>query len=211
MEQWLRGLIDSAVGGLRGLIDAVWERITWVYNVFVTLGYALRDAWNVALQRIRHFKRSIDNFALQIALTLYWIAWIRIPQEIGRLATDFTHWASQQIQAARNFARSIVDELTRWVVARLNDVRSFIDSVTRWVVTKFAEVTAAIKSIGTLVYQFLTDPSRLAEWILGALLAALWRHVDRNLDRIMLYMRERAIHHTMYFAARIESLLERLI
>ncbi len=211
MEKWIRDIVDSATRGLRGLIDATWERLTWVYRVIVEVFLDVRRAWNDVLARVRHYTKAVTRLASETFTTLWWLAWVRIPQVAAGVITDVLRWTSDRLNNLDSLIRTLVGNTIRWATDRLNELRAFGESVYRWAVRQINTITDTINRIAVLVYLLLTDPAHMAEWLRDAMISSLLRYVDNNFDRIFTYVRERSIHYTLRFAGQLEAILERLI
>jgi phage-related protein len=211
VDKWIRDLINTATGSLRALIDSVWQRVAWVYNVFVSVFVGIRDAWNDARGRISHYLNKAKRFMHETVLTLHWIAWIHLPQRIASVANDIVHWAATQIQRVVDYAYGLATNIIRWVTDRLNEAQDFVNRLVRWISNAVNEIHDAIARMAILVYMLLTDPKRMAAWVIDALMEEFLRYMDRNFDRLYNIVRERAIHYTLRFADRLESILERMI
>ena len=211
MDKWIRDLINTVTSGLTALINAVVDRIAWVYNVFIALGIKVRSAFDGALNGLRSKLAALSNLAREAYVTLHWLVFIRIPQVVGNAVTIATNWLMQQLISARDWLKSFIDSVSTWFAHQINRIDDFISQVINWAATKFNSIIANVTWLLTTVASLLTDPRRLASWVIDALTAEFLRWLDRNADRLVLILRERSVVFTMQIARRVEDMIARLL
>lgn len=211
MDKWIRDVINSVTSGLTALINAVADRISWVYNVFITLSIKVRTAFDSALNGIRTKLTSLINLAREVYVTLHWIVFIRIPQVVGNAVNTATNWLVQQLVSTRDWLISFINSVSDWVSRQINRIDDFISQVIAWATTKFNAIIADVKWLLTTVVSRLTDPRRLATWAIDAIMAEFLRWVDRNADRLVLILRERSVMYVMQLVRRVEDMIVRLL
>lgn len=211
MERWIRDLITAATSGLVSAVSAVADRIAWVYNVFITLGIRVRGAFDGALNGIRYKLTALLSVTREVYTTLYWIAVIRIPQAIAYSVNAAITYLAQLVINVRDALRAAINSLLMWTLQQVQRIDAFVSGILRWAETTFNTIIAKVVWLVTTVTNLLTDPRRLAAWLIDALAAEALRWVDRNADRIVLALRERSIGFTMQLARRIEDIIVRLL
>lgn len=211
MDKWIRDLINSVTAGLTALINAVVDRIAWVYNVFIGLGIKVRSAFDGALNGLRTKLTALASLAREVYTTLHWLVFIRIPAVVSHAVTSATNWLVTQLISVRDFLRTLIDNLTAWILQQVRRIDDFFTQVINWAATKFNDLIAKVTWLLSTVVNLLTDPRRLAAWVIDAIVAEFLRWVDRNADRLVIILRERSVAYTIQAAQRIESMIARLL
>lgn len=211
MERWIRDLINSAIYGLSTVINAVVERITWVYNVFITFGIRVRTAFDRAITGIRTKLFALTDMARQAYTTMHWLIFIRIPQVVGSAVHAATTYVLQQLHNVQLFLRGLIDGAIDWAWRQIQRIDAFIDQVINWAATKINALTDTLSRVASIVGALLTDPRRLAVWAIDAIMGEFLRWVDRNADRVFRLVAQRSVEYALRFAGRIEDMIARLL
>lgn len=211
MDRWIRDLINAAISGLTGLINGVVDRLAWVYNVIITFFIKVRTGFDGALNGLRSKLVALHGLAGEIYTTLRWIVITRIPQIVGNAVTNAVNYVIAQINNVGQFLRGLIDGLSDWAWRQIQRIDAFVDQVIRWVTGKLNAITDTLDRVVDIVMNLLTDPKRLAAWVIDAVTDEFLRWLNRNADRIFLVVRQRSVHYTMMFADRIEDMIARLL
>lgn len=211
MEQWIRNLISAATSGIVAAVSAVADRIAWVYTVFITLGIKVRAAFDGALNGIRTKLTALLGMAREVYVTLHWIVFIRIPQVLAYAIDVATNYLAQLVISVRDALRAAINNLLFWAVTQVQRIDEFVSQVIHWATTNFNTIVSKVTWLVTTVTNLLTDPKRLATWLIEALAMEALRWVDRNAERVALALRERSVRFTMQAARRIEEIIVRLM
>lgn len=211
MDRWIRDLINSMASGLTALVNAVAERISWVYNVFIALLIKVRTAFDRTVGKIQSGIVALSSLASEAYTTLRWLINIRIPQVVNGAVSTVTNWIVAQLNSAISFLRGLIDGVRTWVQQQIQRIDHFIDDIIRWISTRINEVVSILTWVYGTVVNLLTDPRRMATWVIDSIIGEFWRWLDRNADRVFLLIQQRSIHYTMRAADRIENLISRLL
>jgi ABC-type proline/glycine betaine transport system permease subunit len=211
MERWIRDLINAATSGIVAAVSAVADRIAWVYTVFITLGIKVRTAFDGALNGIRTKLTALLSVTREVYVTLHWLVFIRIPQVIAYAVNTATHYLTEFVVATRDALRHAINNLLLWAVQQVQRIDNFISQIIHWATTTFNDLIAKVVWLLVTVTTLLTDPRRLATWLIDALAVETLRWLDRNADRFVQILRDRSVGFTMQLARRIEDIIVRLL
>lgn len=211
MEEWIKDVVRGAVSGLRSAIDAVAQRLAAIYSFVLTILVNLKSAFGVAVNGIIQGLNKLIQFGRETYTTMRWIVVVRIPAVVSSAVNSAINWTVQQINNARLYARQLYDAVTKWAVEQIRSIIATINSFRDWAYAKVGGILTSIGRLNLLVFTLLTSPERMARWVIDALVAELWRYLDRNADRIFTYIRSRSIYYTLRFANRIEDMISRLL
>lgn len=211
MERWIRDLINAATSGIVTAVTAVADRIAWVYNVFITLGIKVRGAFDGALNGIRTKLIALLSVAREVYTTLHWLVFIRIPQVVNYAVNGAIQYLSGLVITVRDALRATINNLLLWAVQQVQRIDAFVSQVIHWATTNFNSLISKVTWLVTTVTSLLTDPRRLATWLIDALAAEALRYANRNAERLLRVLRERSIEFTFQAAKRVEEIIVRLL
>lgn len=211
MEEWVRDLISRATRGIKELAEAAWERFAWIHGFILSVLNGIKSAFGYFVNGAIHQLNKALSFAKEVYTTLRWVIITRIPQAVSAATTSITKWALGQIRAARDYAKGLYDTVIRWSVDRIREIGNTISNVRQWVSDRLTELYNLARKTGELVFTLLTSPQRMARWLVEAMVSELFRHIDRNADRIFTFVRQRSVYYTFRFADRLEDLISRLL
>lgn len=211
MDAWIRNLITSAFLGVKALADAAMERILWVYNTVVAIGIGLRLGWSWLTTTAKYWRDKAFNFASEIYTTLWYVIHVRIPMMVTDARNTVIAYLSDLLNRSINVLTHYVNLIRDWLVARLNEFLDLIRSIRDWARSTFDSVWDTLIRVRDIVFMLLTDPQRMAAWLAGALLSYVLRFIDENAEALLDVFRSRATIYAGRVAARIESMLVRLL
>lgn len=211
MDRWIRDLINQVSSGLSKLIDAVAQRISWVYTVFITFFIKVRTAYDRFVSGLQHGLNSLIRLGTETLNTLRWVVFTRIPQVVNSAVSGAINYLLQQIANVHAFLQGVINGLSSWIGEQINRIDAWLNSVINWASQWINSIWDTLTRIRDIVLSLLTDPARLATWLVEAILMEALRWVDRNADKLFSIFRQRAIAYTLRFADRIEDMLARLL
>lgn len=211
MDAWIRSLVLAATSGFKAVVDAAWERIAWIYTLIVSTGLAIKNGWAYMRGAIQFKLGQLISLAHEVYTTTWWIIWVRIPSMVNNGINIVTRWAVEYITYVRNEIRAFLDGLIFWVSNAINNIVDGIGRLNRWIADKVGKFEEFIFKAGALVFTLLTDPRRMARWLMGALATELMLWVDSNAEAILDWFRKRATGYALAIATRIEEVLTRML
>lgn len=211
MDAWIRDLINASVRGLKALADATWEKLAWLYGVIVTVGINVRSGWGKLRTAVSFYRDKLIATIAETASTLRYIIVIRIPQAVAAKASEIIAWAARTIDVIERRLTATIVALRDWVVDGIGRLAATARSIIEWATREFNELIDAVTRIARLVYTLLTDPARMAKWLLGALIAELVAFADEHAEMVLAWIRARSTYYAGRVAARIEDVLVRLL
>lgn len=211
MDQWIRDLIASSVSGIRKLADAAIERISVIYSLIVTAGLALRNGWGRLLSMFSYWRDRIGNMAREYYLTMWYVINVRIPAYVSHAVEGALRYLSTVISTVANQITGTVNTLSRWVGDWINRIVDTANRLADWALREINRILDTLGRVTLLVFTLLTDPRRMAKWVLGALVAELIAFANDNADALLETARARSITYAGRIAARIEEVLVRML
>lgn len=215
MNSW----IVSVIGWLVGLAPGV------IKNVVRNIGELIRSVFNwanAALNAVNKGLANLSNYASKVARSLSGFAgevWDTVNYIYNTFVPEWSRWA---LNTARAFAstgianaRQLLDFAIRTArdgLKRLIDnLSAFVNDIVDWAVARFRDATNLLNSLKGALAHVLGGAGVLAEWLIGALVSALWRYVQRNELHIGRWFRDRSLAFTLWSANRLESIIARLL
>jgi len=211
VEQWIAALISFATAPLRDIIDAISERISWVYSLIVRVLSSVKNAHARLFDAVANFRNWIEWAIGEGFLTARWIITIRIPKMIGNLLATVTKWTANELIKLNNAVRALISALDRWARLAVAALIKDVSSLKKWIVDQINAILNTLVRVRDIVYMLLIQPKRLATWLVGAMAEELWSYANKNADRIALWMRAKSVKYTLQAAGQIESIIARLL
>lgn len=211
MDKWIRDLINSVTAGLTALINAVAERIAWVYTAFVGFFIKVRSAHDTLVKGVMHGLTALLSVSRETYNTLRWLILIRIPTVVTNAVNSAVNWLVQFIANVRAYLEAVISNVIRWATEQIARIDSFIDRILRWVHDTINAIVTLLTRVASLVLALLTDPRHLAAWAIDAITREFLVWLDKNADRMFNLARERSVSYALRFAGRIEDMISRLL
>lgn len=207
MPGWIADLVNSAVGGVRAVVDAVAARLASIWHVLIGFFALVQQRWRSLRTNVTSFVAQQIRHAAAVATTLKWLATVWVPRKIAAEVAKVRAWASSLIAQSVSLAKSLVNNLTRWAVEQFAKAIAAITSLRDWAIRQVNGLIGDVARIGRLVFSLLSSPERLALWLVGAMWSALVHYTLDNLHRVAViaYSRRRQLwEETMHL---IESII----
>lgn len=211
MEAWIKSLINAARQALEDLGQAVSDRLLAFYNWVTKALTAVGSQFGRLLTAAGAVKTHLVSLASESLTTLAWLLRTRIPALIKAADDALRKWGSALITAAKNELKGLITTLDKWAKSAWATATQSISDLRTWARTQVNSLLANITWVRTQVVALLTSPARLASWLVGAMIAEIWRYADKNADRIILWAQRRSVAYTVSMVNRIEQLLGRLL
>jgi hypothetical protein len=211
VEDWIKGLIERAIGGIRALARETADKLTQIWRQVTAILTHVGSAWSTYLGGVVFATDGITWVFFAVYNRLRWLVLVRIPAAEQWAINQAVAWARDWIAFARREAAAAVDTLRRWVLAAINVERKFASDVLHWVTDRITGLLGRLANVERRVVDLLTDPARFAGWVFGPLWTLWWRTAEANAMRIAaaLFARRRAVERQMLLW--VEELVARLL
>ena len=184
MDQWiaaLAGLLGSSVSSLARetaqRLMSVWKSVTGFFG-------RVKTAWDRLYARARRWTLAQARHALATLNALRFIVTQVIPYKINTLADSIAAWVREHVALAVATVTRGLDALGSWAQRAINSTLGELRQLRDWALREVARIASLLASTASRVGELLTDPEKLAAWILGPIWRGLWRLVESNLERI---------------------------
>lgn len=182
----------------------VWDDVSGVFRYII-------PNWHDLANGIAWFTDKAVGALEKAAYAIRWIVTVRIPQAIEVFRQSVVNWVSGIINDVRSELVAVRD----WVLDKArgfaNAVLDYARSVYQWAVDRISDVWATLSTVAELVGSLLTNPERMALWLIGAMWGAFWRFADQHIDAIVEFAWSRRGIIVSRVLARAEALLERIL
>lgn len=211
MDKWIRDLIASSVYGIKKLADAAIERIAVVYSLIVAVGTAVRGGWARLLTAFYFVRDKLGSLAREYYVTMWYIINVRIPAVISHTTDVIIRYLTSVIVDVANRVTNAINTLTRWVSSWIDRIVDNANRLADWALQQVNRIIDVLERMGALVFTLLTDPRRLAKWVLAALVMEAVQFASDNADALLDAIRKRSIAYAGRAAERIEEVLVRML
>lgn len=211
--------IASVFGWLIGVSGGAVRRLAiYVRSLGQSLWSHVQSVAALARNRFTSLLRSLNNLSITLGI---WTAWAAnqvrdlynryVPRVVRNAIRDVIRWARRQLSNLANDLFRTFREWRRWLTDRINSARRFAQSILDWASRQLSRLRSFVNGIIRNIQHVLGGPRRLADWLIGAMVEALWRYAQRNETRIGRWARDRSLAATLFVAGRLESLIRRVL
>lgn len=207
---WFSGLFHYFSGGLLTLarrvesaLGTLWTTVTGAFSRWLVWGGLIRQAAANLFVNMLYTVWAIYDY-------LIWLAFTWVPFYAGYVFGQATQYAYQIVSFVYNQLAAALYLLAQEVGAALSQIVS-------WTYQQFVvflgDLTALrdrLYQAEKLVYGLLTDPSKLAGWLVGAMAQALLRYLDANAEAFAEWLWPRLLPVIIRQLPRLEALISRI-
>lgn len=211
MIPWVMGLIWAVAGPIRDLARQVAHRISVVWSTLTRVFSGIRRAWGSLYAHIRDAVYWLRHALTELYYTAKWLVLVYLPRRLRALSAQILTWAKAQIHLARAFAQHLVTLLGQAVTRLINAVRNTLTSFVHWVQARLADLRTFLDWFKREVLPRLTSPGRFAEWVIAAIVSALWRYAFKQRDRIAGWFLRTSPAFALWLARTVDDVLGRLL
>lgn len=211
MEAWIRSLLSLAPGVITSFATGVRDRILALYSWINTVLTGVFNAWGKLTSAVSRARDWVTWAIGEAYLTAKWTVQIRVPALIRAGVDNLRRALTALIDAAEVRLKATLTALDKWAKAAVAAVSKGLSDLRSWAITSVNSVRDKLTNVTAIVYALLTSPGRLAAWLVGAMIAEIWRYIDANVDRIFLWAQRRSVAYTVGAVKRIEQILGRLL
>lgn len=210
MEDWIKGLIADAVRPIRDLAAGVRARIAAVYQTFVNVFARVRRSFNGWVDRGRAWLSAQVAHAAATLTRLRWIITVLIPRRLGMLADSIQAWTRARLGELAARLRAEAGQVAKWLSDLVTGLYRALTQVRDYLLARVREILSDLSRIRLWVGSLLTDPGRLAAWLVAAMAEALATYVLNHADQWAeaLYRRRRNAEATALALA--ERIVDRI-
>ena len=184
MDDWIRSIVNTIVGPLRPLVDAVTKRVSSIWSVLTSFLTNVRHQWSNLRGRISTWVDQQIRHAQSVATTLKWIVLTYIPRKLGQLAASVKAWTADLIAKAEAKAKSLFDGLMKWAADRLASLLGLLGALRTWAIAQVNGLLDSVSQLFKRVFGTLGTPERLAAWAIDAIVSAAIKWGESNLHKI---------------------------
>lgn len=211
MEAWIKSLLDLAPSSVRTLAAGIRDRILALYSWVNKVLTGAFSGWGKLATALLNARNWVVWGLGEAYGTLRWLILIKIPGFVSVKATELRTWATGVVNAAKTELKGLLTTLDKWVKAAIAAATSALNDLRTWATKRVNEITATLATVVSLVNALLTSPTRMAQWLVGAITKEIWLYAERNADRIFRWAQQKSIAFAVDKAKQIENLLGRLL
>lgn len=208
---WIYGLINALPGFLSGPARAIADRIFGIFDDGIEFAKWLKSGFDYLRVKGSWALFYIRNFAVETLTTVRWLVTIRIPGLINTAASQVRTWATSVINSAINGVKSLISTLRKWAEKAINAANAAIVKARDWLLAKINAITSRLSATVDKWYDRLTNPAKMAEWLIAALMGPLFRYLNANRDRIARWFVNKSPAFTEWLARELDAILRRIL
>lgn len=210
-RSFIYGLIGALPSILAGAARSIADRVWSVFDDAVSFAKYIRSAWEDLYAKGSWAFYYIRSFAAEVVTTTKWFITQRIPQLIAYAKDEIRTWTNIIVTFAVNAVKATVSTLDKWVKAAISSVTNALNSARTWLDGRINAITSRLAQTIDKWYDRLTNPSKMAEWLIGALISPLWRYIYAHRDKIVKWFLRSSPSFTEWLARELDAILRRII
>lgn len=204
---WLVGWFARRWSSISDLAAAVRDAVKQITDTFVAafIRWALAVAY-IYNSLVGLYSAGI-NFLAALRDWVLWMVLVHVPALAAWALAEAVTWAGQQIYLTWQRIDAVI-------VMLRNEASAAVRSIVDWARGQFAAAFDAISRLWTLatetakwVFNLLTNPEALADWIAGHIVQAVWRWMLSQSEALARWAFTRAIHGALFLAGLAEQLI----
>lgn len=211
MPPWVWALLINLSDPVRKALDAIGQWVSGLVGVIHRVLGGIRRAWNLLYARVRGGIAALGHALFELYSTAWWIINVWVPRVANYWNTRISNWVIGWIRKLDHLARGLVAALERWARGAINGLWDTLGKVRRWFLDRIGEIWRTLARVRDIVFGLLTDPRRLAEWAIGAIVSALWRYLYGQRDRIARWFLRTSAPFTIWLARTLDDVIGRLL
>lgn len=208
---WIYQLIDLVPGFLSRPARWIADRIFSVLDDGVEFAKWLKSGFDYLRSKGVWFADHLRLYALETLYTVQWLTGIRIPALIANAVSTLHRWVTSAINAATKVINAALHTLDKWAKAAVSGLTNALNSVRDWFTKQINALLAKIHATIDKWYDRLTNPGKMAEWLIGALMGPLWRYVYANRDKITRWFLRSSPGFVEWLARELDKILGRIL
>jgi hypothetical protein len=180
MDDIIGWLINNIPQPFRGWILTVAQAVKAVIDRILSIMFGVAHAFSYQISFVKGFVDWLGNAGRAVFKFGYWLLTVKLPALLNWAIYQAHALAIQFINDTAAFLRRLIDgaitlahQLTDWLSGILHE---FMD----WVHRTVGDIFYALQVLKDIVFPLLTDPDKLAQWLLAAILKAAGRFLLAN-------------------------------
>lgn len=182
MIGWIKDRIRGAANTVEGVLSALHDVATALWAALTVLQQGIRHRFEHMYNTARVAALRAADLALTLLHTALWIADSLLPRYVKARVTELIRWASHLVDVTAAALRFALAQLWNAAVARIVAVARQLEA---WAAAFGRAVVALgvrMLAVERLVFSLLTNPARLAAWLLPGLLRPLLRFLESQAE-----------------------------
>lgn len=169
--------IRTAINAIKGAFSAMWNTITGFFRslgrVFSSLG-----------REISGWAGSVVRNAEALFHTIGYFFTTYLPNAISHTVDTITSWVSGLIHNVSSFVSHLFNTVVSWVGNELSSIGHTISGIWTSITGEISKIWATLSRVADLVFRYLGDAGRLAEWAVSSIYDALVKFVKEHASAI---------------------------
>lgn len=210
-EYWIGRLFVSGGEKTADVIRMVHSGLLTLWRILRNLGHTVGAAWHHFTGAVEWLMAWLDEVAGRIAVLLRWLYRTVIPAAIRHALALAAHYVQVVAGRIEAWARGAISWLRDRLLGIIADLHNWAHAAVRWLTTRLSDAWTLLSRTARRVWNLLDDPAHLAEWAIGAIVAALLRWAFRNAVPVGRWVMRKGASLALDEAPTIEDWLSRII
>lgn len=207
MFDWLGSWFSRGWAGLGDLAGAVRQAIANALGQLVSRFLTWQNAMVYTALSAAHAWQALIRFLIALSGFAGRLVFVRLPAIAVKVLADAAAFTERRIGDVVNFVQASVDNALNLTRQLYGDLRSWATAQLRSIIDTLSNVWTLLQTVAHRVFDLLTDPRALADWIAGHIVQAVYRWALGNAELLARW----AFNGAVTGALRFADIAERII
>jgi hypothetical protein len=208
---WIYGFIDHVPGIIKSPARWIADRIFGMLSDGVAFARWLKNGFAYLYTKGAFFLLYVISAISEAATTLEWLTLVEIPRRAKAALLDASNYANRLVDSARNALTGAINTLRNWAQTQINKAIGLANDLRTWATAKVNAIIDKLTKTVDVWYERLTDPGKMATWLIAALMGPLLRYLYSNRDKMMTWLLQSSPAFSLWLARALEDVLRRLL
>ena len=169
--------INTIVSPIRTAITAIKNAFSSLWNVITGFFRSCGRAFSTVGRAISGWAGSVVRNAESLFHTIAYFFTTYLPKAISHTVDTITSWVSGLFHTVSSFTQHLFNTVVSWARNELASIGRTISGIWTSITGEISKIWNTLSHVADLVFRYLGDAGRLAEWAVSSIYDALVKFV----------------------------------
>ena len=199
------GSLGGGGGNNQGAPTPGPDEAVMLWSVLVNWFIKLRGRIGENRDWHNYFYTQTAYHAYATYLALRQIIKTLIPVAAHNAQLNAERYTDNQVGSLRTALTTLITLAVKTLTALIGVISTALDGFQKFVLGKLGDIVTLLDKVATIVGALLTDPAKLALWLLHAMIAAIWQYIKDQQDAIAAWVGRNLLSLAVKSASMVEE------
>lgn len=205
------GFFTGVGNSIAGVASSAWGAVKAVFHFFLRLGDLVGGAWDWMVNGIEWLGDRVWHALVTVGDYLVWTITTAIPEAAKWAFGKAWGLARAGIHFAEHAAAVALHAVTRFLTGLIHTLRSWAEHAFHFVLRIASDAWRWVERAGKWVYNLVSHPARLADWLAGAIVLPILRFLISFGAPVIVWLIKRATSILPAIVHLLEDALARVV